>query len=709
MQSERLARELGRATQRRLVKYSSLNQQDAARKIRLAVGRIANVAESEVPPMTEVRRTVKVLDGICIVELTFDSIGRKGIRAILLRRSNSPEILPAVLVSAGRHAVLDQVAGLAKPDYPDRAVAMHLARSGLATLTLDYGLDNEFTPEGFGAQRDSAMALASAFELSGRPLLGALVEENLAAVQWLRNQSYIDRNRIGLFGHSLGGAVALHTALLAEEPLPLCVAAHLGTYPVMYGTTYSGSPLTVLPGILEHADLPDLFAALAPQPIQVQYGLRDPNLVLDDTRAAAGRIREAWGQGASAASPPEVHELDIGHGTDLELAARFFRRSLTEERAPAPMPAVPPLRVRFDLEARREVTADVDECLASGVLTLGSLLPRFEAEAEPWLGREAVAVSSGSAALEIAYRMIGVAGRTVLVPVNTFFATAASAVRAGARVGFVDMELDGLGMDPKALVAALDEDSDVAAVVVVHIGGIVSPAVEDVCRICAERGIPVIEDAAHAFGSGLGGSPAGTFGRFGAFSLYPTKVLTSAEGGIVTAARPDDLALARRLRDHGKSAFESSLHDCEGGNWRLSEVHAAVGLAHLKRFGEMTAERRTLASRYDQALTENPVVSPYHVPKAVTPNGYKYLAYLPEGVARAELKQRLKSEHRVSLAGEVYERLLVDQPFFAGEHAGREFPNARWFARRHICLPLFPTMSHEQQLRTIEALRAELS
>src|SRR6185312_17494283 len=106
-----------------------------------------------------------------------------------------------------------------------------------------------------------------------------------------------------------------------------------------------------------------------------------------------------------------------------------------------------------------------------GALTLGPFGQRMEELAEPWTGRPTAAVSSGSAALEIAFRIIGVAGRTVLVPANTFFATAASAIRAGAAVDLVDAEPVGLGMDPDALRAALDAHPDTAAVVPVHIAG----------------------------------------------------------------------------------------------------------------------------------------------------------------------------------------------------------------------------------------------
>jgi dTDP-4-amino-4,6-dideoxygalactose transaminase len=229
----------------------------------------------------------------------------------------------------------------------------------------------------------------------------------------------------------------------------------------------------------------------------------------------------------------------------------------------------------------------------------------------------------------------------------------------------------------------------------------------------------VVEDAAHAFGARLDGAPAGTFGRLAAFSLYPTKVLTSAEGGILTGASGRELALARRLRDHGRTEYSAIRHDCLGGNWRLSELHASVGAAQLERFAGMHAARHRLAARYDAKLAGLPRLRRYELPASVETNYYKYLVYLDDGVDRADLKRRLRDRYGIVLSGEVYDAILCDQPYFAGgkpaggKPAGAEFadryPNARWFAERHACLPLYPGLTEAEQDRVVAALRAELS
>jgi dTDP-4-amino-4,6-dideoxygalactose transaminase/dienelactone hydrolase len=669
-------------------------------RIRSTVERLARV---ERVPVRAVHTTTEVRDGLHREQWVLDSPLRGEFRATLL----SPESAhgPGILVLGGKNARREQLTGDVVPDHPDRNMAEHLARAGFTTLTFAYDLTGGLDPRRL-AGRDEGTLLAHAFALTGRSLLGALVGDALAVLDLLRAHERVAGGPVGLFGHSLGAAVALHTALLTEDEPPLCAAGHLGSYASLYARHLTGFEGAVLPGILEHTDLPALYGALAPAPLQLQFGTSDPYLDTDDARAAGRAVTEAYT--AAHAPAPEVLELPMGHGTHVGHAVDFFTRALA--RRPSAPAAVPAQRIRFDVDERRAVTDRVDAALTTGVLTQGPLVTRFEELTREWTGRTGAAVASGSAALEIALRVIGVRGRTVLVPANTFFATAAAAVRAGAsHVGFVDLELDGLGMDPEALSTALDRHPDTAAVVPVHIGGIVAPALDGVLDQCRERGIPVLEDAAHAFGSTLGDRPAGGLGRFGAFSFFPTKVATSGEGGLLSCADTGDLDHVRRWRDHGKSAAGSTLHDRPGGNWRMSELHAAVGTVDLERFGRTLAARRDLAAHYDDLLASVPGVRAHPMPGAVNSNYYKYLVYLDESTDRGLLKKRLRERHGIHLAGEVYDHLLSDHPFFAGRAESEDHPRARWFARHHIALPLYPSLTHAEQVRVVSALRSELS
>ena len=401
--------------------------------------------------------------------------------------------------------------------------------------------------------------------------------------------------------------------------------------------------------------------------------------------------------------------MPMSHGVDAQRAMDFFGKAFARMNAPEEDP-VPPVRIVFDDEARREVLERVDRALFTGNLTLGPTGAAFERAVAVEIGApDVVAVSSGTSAIEIALRTIGVAGRRVLIPANTFFATASAALAAGAVVDFVDTEAEGLGADPRAVAAKLHLHDDVAAVIVVHIGGIVSPHVPEIAALCRARGVALLEDAAHALGSLLDGKPAGSFGRLAAFSFYPTKVVTSAEGGVVTTWSPEDAASARCLRDHGKIGFHANVHDRIGSNWRLSEVHAAIGLAHMGRLGAFIAERRAAATYYDEHLSGISGITPFGEPSGERSNYYKYLAILDPAVDRAALKAMLRQQRGVILSGEIYDPLCCLQPALQGRFDVQDFPVAFAFSQRHVCLPIFPGITRGQQDRVVAALRVSLA
>lgn len=655
-----------------------------------------------IEPLTVVSVEARGGADLLIEEHTFAAPGRPAFRGTLLRPADGASC-PAVLVCPGRNARLDAVTGLEPPDHPDRNVAQRLAESGFATLTLDYGLLGGLDP-GLVGSRDETGLLAHALALVGRSPLALLVEDALRAMEWLRAQPWLEERRVALFGHSLGGHVALHAALASEEPVPVVLASCLGDYAGMFARRLNAGGAHALPGILRHADLPDLAAALAPAPLQVQHGLEDAVLPVEDARAALETVRASYAAaGAPDALDPAL--LPMGHGTDVERAAAFLRSAMSR---PARRLAVPAAKIYFSGRARTEILDRIDDSLTTGALTLGPYGRRFEELAQTCTGSPTVAVSGGTSALEVALRVLGVAGRTVLVPANTFFATAGAALHAGARVRFVDTENEGLGMEPGRLVEALDEEPDVAAVVVVHIGGIISESVPEVAAECARRGIPLVEDGAHALGSSLHGVPAGAFGRMAAFSMYPTKIVTSGEGGFVVTPEEADLDAARCLRDQGKLSFTANVHGRLGSNWRMSEIHASIGIAHLERLPAFIEERERLARWYDRHLESLPGLRVLPIRPGLRTNYYKYIALLDEGIDREDLQARLRSRHRVSLSGPVYQIPCCAQPYFQGAHGPALFPNAYRFCERHICLPLFATMTTAQQEAVVEALASEL-
>src|SRR4051812_20189257 len=200
-------------------------------------------------------------------------------------------------------------------------------------------------------------------------------------------------------------------------------------------------------------------------------------------------------------------------------------------RDPSPL-RVPPAQVHIPATDRQEILRRIDEAMSAGQLTLGAIGRELEERFAAHHGaRHAIAVNSGTSSIEIPLRALGVKDKEVLVPANTFFATAAAEIAAGARPKFVDCDPSTMAIDLESVRAAIGPDT--AGVVVVHIGGLVTPVIRELKALCDEHGIFLFEDAAHAHGSSLGDQMAGTFGIAGSFSFYPTKVITSGEGGII--------------------------------------------------------------------------------------------------------------------------------------------------------------------------------
>jgi perosamine synthetase len=368
---------------------------------------------------------------------------------------------------------------------------------------------------------------------------------------------------------------------------------------------------------------------------------------------------------------------------------------------------VPAARIVFSDDDRAAVLSMVAQTLRTGALTLGPFTRELE---DAFRARHdapyAVAVSSGTSALEIILRAIGVEGREVVIPTNTFFATAAALIHAGGTPRFADVAPDTLALSASTVEAALGDNT--AGVVLVHIGGVITPEVEAIRDLCERRGLFLVEDAAHAHGSTLDGQPAGSFGTAAAFSFYPTKVMTTGEGGMIVTADERIRDDAHIYRDQGKAGFLGGDHVRMGYAWRMSELHAAVGIVQLRRLDEFIKIRREVADKYDDGLGAIDGITPVIPSPGCESNYYKYVAMLAPGIDRQAVKSTLKEQHGVSLSGEVYASPLHEQPVFAGLHDGN-LPVAEDVCRRHVCLPIHSDMTRDEAAHVLASLRAVLA
>jgi perosamine synthetase len=239
-------------------------------------------------------------------------------------------------------------------------------------------------------------------------------------------------------------------------------------------------------------------------------------------------------------------------------------------------------------------------------------------------------------------------------------------------------------------------------VIIVHVGGIISPDVVAIRELCDRRGLFLVEDAAHAHGCSLGGRSAGTFGVAGTFSFYPTKVITAGEGGMIVTADDRLREEAVVYRDQGKAGFLGGEHIRLGYAWRMSEVHAAIASVHLRRLEEFIATRASVAKRYDAALLELDRITPVLVSDQAVSNYYKYVALLDRDTDRDAIKAGLR-ELGVSPAGEVYATPLHREPVFAHIDTG-SLPVAEDVCARQICLPIHSDMTDAEVDYVLDSL-----
>ena len=249
----------------------------------------------------------------------------------------------------------------------------------------------------------------------------------------------------------------------------------------------------------------------------------------------------------------------------------------------------------------------VDRVLRSGVIAQGPEVAAFETEfAEHFVdGRTCVAVNSGTSGQHLGLIAAGVGpGMEVIVPSFTFAATANSVALTGATPVFVDIELDHFNLDPAAVEAAVTDRT--VGIMPVHLYG--HPADMDGLQAVADRhGLKIYEDAAQAHGASLGGRKVGTWGQFAMFSLYPTKNMTSGEGGMVSCESDEIARMVRLLRNQGmERRYENEV---VGFNARMTDIHAAIGRVQLTKVDAWTERRQANAAFFDSHL-EGVVVPP---------------------------------------------------------------------------------------------------
>lgn len=361
----------------------------------------------------------------------------------------------------------------------------------------------------------------------------------------------------------------------------------------------------------------------------------------------------------------------------------------------------------FPEQTLNSITDEVRAMLKSGRLTDGPHLVEFEEKfAQYNNSKYAVGVSSGTAALDVALRTFNLQGREVIVPTNTFISTPNAVIHAGGKPVFADMNPDTLGLDVED--AKRRVTSKTAGVIVVHIAGLVCPQINELVEFCMQRGLFLLEDCAHAHGAMLDGRKAGTFGDAGCFSFYPTKVMTSGEGGMVLTDNETLAETVRCLRSCGQNS--ERLMVMLGHNWRMSELSAIVGKHHLSHLDEAIAKRNHVARLYERLLDGAWGVKLFSVPLNARHSYYKYPLKLNEGIDRLKVAAIMNEKFGVE-TGHVYYPPCHLHPYYRETFGTKEgdLSNSERVLKQVLCLPMHTALTDENVRYVCEALGKSIS
>ncbi|WP_458455390.1 DegT/DnrJ/EryC1/StrS family aminotransferase [Methanobrevibacter sp.] len=342
---------------------------------------------------------------------------------------------------------------------------------------------------------------------------------------------------------------------------------------------------------------------------------------------------------------------------------------------------------------------NVVEVLKSGMIAQGPKVEEFEQKFAEWVGAEyGIAVNSGTAALHVALLACGIGeGDEVITTPFTFIASGNSIVYTGAKPVFADIDLKTYTLDPDSIEDQITENT--VAIMPVQLYG-QSADMDKINKIAEKYGLIVIEDAAQAHGAIYNGNKVGSIGDMSCFSFYPTKNMTTSEGGIITTDDADLAESAKMFRAHGASVRYH--HNAIGYNFRMTDISAAIGLAQLEKIDEFNERRITNAEYLNEGLKDvDGIITPYcaHGSKHVY---HQYTIRVEKGVRDNWVD--IINNCGVG-TGIHYPIPLYNQPIYKALGIEGNCPNAELAADNVISLPVHPSLTKEDLDLVIEAVK----
>lgn len=343
----------------------------------------------------------------------------------------------------------------------------------------------------------------------------------------------------------------------------------------------------------------------------------------------------------------------------------------------------------------RKAVLDV---LESNFLSLGPKLPEFERAMAQYIGvKHAIAVNSGTSGLHLIVRALGI-GRNdeVITTPFSFIASANCVLMESARPVFVDIDPESYNIDPDKVEAAITPRTK--AILGVDVFGRCAEW-DRICEIAQRRGLAVIEDSCEAIGAETFGKMAGSFGDAGCLAFYPNKQMTTGEGGMILTNRDDVAALCRSMRNQGRDEGQGWLeHARLGFNYRLSDIHCALGLAQLSRIEEILAKRAAVADMYREQLGHFADLLLPMGPRQGRLSWFVYVVRLADRFTRADRNRILLALRDNGIGCNSYFAPIHLQPFYVEQFGFKtgDFPVTEHISDRTIALPFFTTMTSGQ-------------
>ena len=352
------------------------------------------------------------------------------------------------------------------------------------------------------------------------------------------------------------------------------------------------------------------------------------------------------------------------------------------------MKNIPIFKLKFDKKFQNKYNDLSRKIFNSKSLSEGMFVSKFEKKFSNLVkAKYSIAVSNGTAALEIAFRAIDISNKEVIVPTNTFFATIISIIKAGGIPVLCDNQEGSPDLDIKDVEKKITKKTK--AICVVHVGGVISEKIIDLLKMCKKKKLFLIEDAAHAHGSYLNKKlHAGTIGDIGCFSFYPTKVMTTGEGGMITTNNKKLYNKMSSYKNFGRGPNPNVINFL-GANYKISEFTAILGILELERIKKRINKRKAIVMRYLHNLKDNNKF------KVIVQNQGRssYYKCIIKTKIKSKIIQKYCKINGIELTGKVWDIPIHQQKIFKKYLKNQNFINAEKFSEYHICPPNYPELT----------------